>query len=375
MLIVLAWPARASAQTSQVDLRDALRAAFHKPPPSGNGSPDETVRTLLPTLTYNPAIGVAVGGAMNVAARRSGPDGSLSTFQITAAFTTQKQLLMAARNDLHTAHDAWAVVGDSRFYNAVQTTYGLGSDSPEGAGTAVDYYWTRVAQTLYRRVKGPLQFGVGYQLDYFADITPRDGTSLPDAYPQSATTASGVSAGALVDTRDSSLNANRGVYGRATYYTYPTWLGSDTSWQSVQLEARVFTHLASRRRQVVALWSQVWLTTAGEPPYLNLPSVGWDTYGRTARGYTAGRYRGRDWLYVESEYRFDVLANGFLGGVAFLNASTLSDAKDVFGSWALAGGAGLRVKLDKRHGTNLAMDVSFGRGGSKGVWFGLNEAF
>ena len=79
-------------------------------------------------------------------------------------------------------------------------------------------------------------------------------------------------------------------------------------------------------------------------------------------------------MYGEAEYRVDLLRNGFVGAVGFLNASTLSDEDGAYGSWAPGGGGGLRFKLNKRYGTNIAIDFGFGRG-SHGIWFGLNEAF
>ena len=63
-----------------------------------------------------------------------------------------------------------------------------------------------------------------------------------------------------------------------------------------------------------------------------------------------------------------------MGAVGFINTSRLSDENGVYGSWAPGGGGGLRFKLNKRYGTNIAMDFGFGRG-SNGIWFGLNEAF
>ena len=101
-----------------------------------------------------------------------------------------------------------------------------------------------------------------------------------------------------------------------------------------------------------------------------------DTYGRTARGYTAGRFRGHDWVYTELEYRADLTRSDLLGAVAFANASRLSDA-EISGSdrWVPAGGAGLRIKLDKDRRSNIAIDVAWGREGSRGLFLAFNEAF
>ena len=104
--------------------------------------------------------------------------------------------------------------------------------------------------------------------------------------------------------------------------------------------------------------------------------MSWDTYGRTARGYAAGRFRGRDWIYGELEYRADLTRSGLLGVVAFVNSSSFSDSETSgFQRWAPAGGTGLRIKLDKDRRSNIAIDVAWGREGSKGIYLAINEAF
>jgi hypothetical protein len=71
-----------------------------------------------------------------------------------------------------------------------------------------------------------------------------------------------------------------------------------------------------------ALWSYNWFTFGGKPPYLLLPSTGWDSHVNTCRGFIQGRYRGSNMLYLESEYRFLITSNGLFGGVVFANAET-----------------------------------------------------
>lgn len=380
-LAVCLWPARAlllAQQEPQMDLPGLVRSIRHKPETSTNQSPSQKHLSFLPTVSSNPAIGVSFGAVMSLASQRGGPDSRISTAHASFHLTTKKQIIGSLRNDLHTENDAWSLVGDMRLAKYIQRAPPLGSDVPAGAATVdVTYDWIRIHQTAYRRVRGPLNVGMGYHLDSFIGIEPEDAPLLPpavaDRFPVT-TVASGVSLNAMVDTRDNALNASRGVYGRASYYNYPEFLGSDRAWQSLQLEGRGYLRLPSARRQVLAVWTQAWQTLDGTPPYFNLPSVGWDTYGRSSRGIAAGRLRGRDWLYAEGEYRADLMRNGLLGAVAFINTSRLSDLAGVYGRWVPSAGAGLRVKLDKKYGTNIAMDMAWGRG-KRGIWFGLNEAF
>lgn len=364
-------PAAVSAQQpEQKDLSDLVRALLKRPAVSGNTSPEVVETSVLPTLSYNPAFGFGMGAIFSASSRRGGELSGVSSLQASAVFTTQKQLLTAVKTDVATNSNLWRLMGDARFYKGLQRTYGLGSDTVKDRSALLDYYWTRAHATLYRKVAGPFRLGAGYHLDYYTGIKP----SAVDDVDGVGTLASGVSANALIDTRDNALNASRGIYGRASYLAFPTALGSDSSWDAWQFEGRAYAAVPSERRQIIAFWGIAWLTASGDPPYFNLPSVGWDTYGRTARGYPAGRFRGRDWVYGEAEYRVDLLRNGLLGAVGFVNASTLSDDTGAYGSWAPGGGAGFRIKLNKRYGSNIAIDIGFGRG-SNGLWFGLNEAF
>ena len=125
----------------------------------------------------------------------------------------------------------------------------------------------------------------------------------------------------------------------------------------------------------LAFWGLAWLTM-GDPPYLDLPAIGWDYNNRSGRGYAQGRIRARDLVYGEAEYRVELSRNGLFGAVAFLNLTSSSDAA----SGALqtpdpGGGVGLRIKLNKHSDTNIGIDFGFGVEGSNGVFFGTGEAF
>jgi hypothetical protein len=58
-------------------------------------------------------------------------------------------------------------------------------------------------------------------------------------------------------------------------------------------DARYYLRLSKNRpRHVLAFWSWGNILLTGEVPYLALPSIGWDTYNRSGRGFIQGRYRG-----------------------------------------------------------------------------------
>jgi hypothetical protein len=140
-------------------------------------------------------------------------------------------------------------------------------------------------------------------------------------------------------------------------------------------EARLYPTLPAGSRSVLAFWIYTWMTF-GPAPYLNLPSNGWDTYGRGARGYLAGRIRGIDQLYLESEYRFSLTKNELLGLVVFANGTVTTGTQiGPFGNLDPGVGLGLRIKFNKNSDTNLAIDHAWGRANSTGLFLGLSEVF
>jgi hypothetical protein len=155
-------------------------------------------------------------------------------------------------------------------------------------------------------------------------------------------------------------------------------MGSDNNWQSLLIELRKYIRFPNNSKNILAFWSYNWLTLGkGRPPYLLLPSTGWDDFYNTGRGYIQGRYRGKDMLYFETEYRFGITKNGLLGGVVFANAESFSReiSKQQLAFIAPAAGLGIRIRLNKFSGANLCVDYGFGTDGSRGISVNLGEVF
>jgi outer membrane protein assembly factor BamA len=367
LLLTLQQPAPAA--TPPVDIPDVVRHLLGRPPPPERD--DDTRQSILPTIGASPAAGVSAGVLLSRQGRSREAGSRVSLLTIGASYSTRHRAILTTRIDRHLRHDTWHLVGDWRAYAFTERTYGLGSDTTSGTSVDVPLDWGRAYTTLYRRVAGHLAIGGGYHFD------ARKAHDLGDDAPvdSQVSFASGVSLDIEHDTRNTAVNPAHGWFARASVTWFTRALGSTQSWRELQSEARAYRRLPVSRRHILAVWGLAWLTLDGEPDYFNLPSIGWDLYGRTGRGYAAGRYRGRGWLYGEAEYRVDVLRSGLIGAVVFVNTSTLSDTQDHYGRWLPAGGTGLRVKLDKVHGSNLAIDYGWGVDGSRGAFLALNEAF
>ena len=150
------------------------------------------------------------------------------------------------------------------------------------------------------------------------------------------------------------------------------------------LEYRDYFNLSKKRpRHLIGLWTYASMVTSGEVPYMDLPAVGWDQFGKSGRGYLQGRFRGKQLVYGELEYRVPLPTifkkhPDLFGAVAFVNATTANNTAsdiDLFQYIDPAYGLGLRVMVSKKSKANLTLDYAWGKYGSQGFYFGFNETF
>jgi hypothetical protein len=337
---------------------------------------------LLPTISYNPVYGLAVGLKATGAGRRSSTVSRFSSLSLGGSISTTEQVQAQAQGDLFSPSGTYLMKGDFRYLDTTRSTWGIGSISEDQEEYPMDFTLYRAYATFYRVVSGPVFLGLGYHYDQFDDIVDQraeQGEDTPfTVYSRGAvsrTIASGISVNMLGDTRDNLVNPSSGYFLSMSFRGYNEWLGSDANWQEMWAEMRVYPHLPKASRNVLAFWLYTWFSF-GPAPYLNLPSNGWDTYGRGARGYLQGRIRGLNQVYLETEYRWALSRDGLWGAVVFGNLTTTTNpGAQTFGRADAAGGVGLRIKFNKRANTNLTIDHGWGRDGSKGFFLGMSEVF
>lgn len=337
--------------------------------------------SLLPTFSYNPVYGVALGAMISAAGRRGAEDGRYSSLAISANASTTGQIQAQVRGDVFSADEDLLLKADFRYLDTERSTWGLGPVYSNQDEFPMTFVLARIYATFLRRISGPVYLGLGFHYDEFYDIVDERAaeTTTPfESYSGGAprsTRASGLSLNLLADTRDNLVNPRRGYYLSWSFRDYLQDFGSDENWQELWIEARVYPHVPKRSNDVLAFWLYGWMSF-GPAPYLNLPSNGWDTYGRGARGYFAGRIRGQNQIYVESEYRRAITRDGLWSAVAFVNiTSTAQVETGTFAAPDPGLGLGLRVKFNKNTDTNLTLDHGWGRDGSRGWFLGMTEVF
>ena len=372
-----------STWVKQLDMVEVLGRAFHvrsKPDSiryKGNGP----FVSVIPIVGYAMNSGLTGGLTTSTSFFTSPEKNKFSNIMANAFYSQYQQYWMIATSNVFIEKLKIHIFGDWRYYKFPTKTFGIGTESSANDEVNIDYSYLRIYQLVFHEFAPNVFGGIGYNLDYHWNISSNiDSGLVVDQIRKyqkgTSTISSGISLNFQFDNRENAVNPNRGTFINLQYRPNFTFLGSNQNWQSLLLEARQYFPLPATSNNTLAFWSYNDFTLHGNPPYLDLPSNGWDDYSNTGRGYLQGRYTGNNFIYLESEYRFSLSRNGLFGAVVFGNAETyLTKIPSQMQLVIPGGGIGFRLKMNKKSNTNLAIDYGFGINGSRGLFFNLGEVF
>jgi hypothetical protein len=372
-------------KTEDKDIMDVFRSWLRLKPStkSGNIKPgDKAVISVLPAVGYTLQTRFAVILAGNAAFfTRSRPESKLSVITANISYTQNNQLTVPVQSNVWLNGDQYNLLGDWRYMKYPQSTFGLGTNTHLGKEDPMDYKYIRFYQYVLKKIVTNFSAGIGFAYDYHWGIIEKgslDGTVSDYAQygMTEKTTSAGPSVMIMYDNRINPINPSQGFSASLLYRDNLEWAGSDNNWQSAILDIRKYFKLPGSSKNVLALWSYNWVVIKGKAPYLDLPSTGWDSFNNTGRGFIQGRFRGNTMIYFETEYRFRISHNGLIGGTVFANAESFSNASShQLQSIQTGKGIGLRIKLNKKSNTNIAIDYGFGTEGMRGFSVNVGEVF
>ena len=393
-----------------VDLIDIIGKMFNRKGPARSDSVVQGVRnlSLLPIIGYGPANGFVIGSAVSATNLLGDKNTTqLSSALVSISLTTKKQVLLCARSNIYLPGNKWYIPGDVRLLFFAQPTYGLGIYGLDATlnfnidGTDVSksvlqqpmrFNYIRFYETVLKEIFPHWYAGMGINIDDHFSIQDQ---SLQIDTPNPVITSNyyystkygfdplhystnGLTLNIVQDSRDNPINAYKGYYASLSLRVNEKIFGGSQNSTMLYAEWRNYIPLEkSKPGLVLAFWSWGQFVTSGNVPYLALPAIGWDTYGRSGRGYVQGRFRGVNMVYGETEFRMPISRNGLFGAVAFLNATSASNpntGQTLFNALAPGYGIGLRIKMNMKDRTNICIDYGRGRD-SHGLYFNIQETF
>ncbi|HLP29230.1 MAG TPA: BamA/TamA family outer membrane protein [Candidatus Didemnitutus sp.] len=371
---------------------------------------------LLPFIAANPNNGLMLGiGAQAGYYLGSAKDTRMSSSQGSISITTKDQTIVTTQSTLFSNKDQWQFLIDWRYYDFTQSTYGLGSSSPEGSPVfggftingihsvpvpgeqpmAFDYL--RLHQMALHQLSDALYAGVGLLFDFHQNIVDQN-LNLDTAalvvtshyaysryygFDPTQYQTAGLSLEAVYDKRDNSISPFYGPYARLALRQNLSFMGSSKTSTLGWAEFRTYISLDDiLPRNVLGIWTYIHGVLGGTVPYLDLPALGYDFNGRSGRGYLQGRFRGTSLAYAEVEWRFPITRSGLLGAVVFGNFTSASrpavdgyTEEKLFHRFRGAAGAGLRIMALKYSRTMIGIDMGYSSDGNTAIYFSVGDAF
>ena len=321
---------------------------------------------------YQPETSFLLGAAAILGHRpRAGSGLRESAISVVGAASVRGQFSVQVAPDVFVFEDAMHFGGTLSAAHFPDTFYGVGAETSEGDAEPYTADIFELELSPRWRLVDSLYVGPSLRVQSVAVVEVEAGGLLDTGEligsEGGQTVQLGVSA--FWDTRSSTLYPTRGGIVRLNLRHTLGALGSDYDFDVMRLDARRYLTLPWHPRHVLALMGLLELRS-GEPPLYDLGRLGG---GEIMRGYYEGRYRDRQYLAAQAEYRLPLfwrvgaVAFGSIGGVA------RDVSADLVTKPRLAAGGGVRVAPVADVPINVRLDVAYGS--DLNVYFNLGEAF
>jgi outer membrane protein assembly factor BamA len=355
--LVCAWSATARAQAVADSLATEEKRNYLVP---------------IPVIYYTPETKLALGASFAWIYRSNPEDveSRASTLGGIGIYTLKNQVVLGLGLDHYFDRDRQQITAALAYRKFPNDFYGIGNDTPvddpeeftdEGAGVNVDYL---------RTLRGPWRAGFGLMFGNSSITGVEPGDMLDGAAIPGSSGGQVLGAGLMAhyDSRDQVGYPTTGSFGQLAWRQHGEVLGADYAFGQTTLDLRRYFSLGAER--VIALRG-LGIASGGEVPFQLLPQLGGD---QLLRGYFGGRFRERQLVAAQAEYRSRVWKR--LGLAAFGAVGQVAHDLDGLGTGRFRSsfGLGLRFLLVAQEGMNLRMDFGFGEDQSA-FYLSFGEAF
>lgn len=330
---------------------------------------------VYPTLAYTPETRTEIGLVnLFLFYAKNDKKNRLSEINTFSFYTAEKQYGVWLDHAIYGDGEKWFFLGRGKFQYFPMKYYGIGTGTPEEGYAVVNNTNLQLRERVLRKLKGNLFVGAEFDFQKmynvsFTKINPVN-YDYPSGYKGSSNMGLGM--GLVYDNRKNVMNVREGLFAELAFLNYSSSLGSTNSFRSTQFDIRYFRK-GINPKDVLALQGSA-LLNKGEPSFNQMAMMGGESM---MRGYYLGRFRDKNMLAAQAEYRFlPFTFSNRWGAAAFVSAATVAPtAINMLSSqFKTAGGIGARYLIFKSKDIFVRFDVAFTREGN-GYYFFIGEAF
>ena len=335
---------------------------------------------VFPTVGYRPETGVEFGlTPLYIYYANEDVNNRLSEMKAYSFFTLNGQYGIRISHALYSDKDTWFFLGDIDFEQFPLKYYGIGSDVPTSNIALVDATQIRIKERVLRKVLD--NFYIGLETDFrslsnvsFEPSEDNEEINFELPFGAEGTTNFGVGVGFVYDERHNVLNERDAFFSEFAYLNYNPFWKSNVEYQLITLDNRLFKKVGDNDVLAAQVYGE--FNFGGEVPFNQLSYMGGESL---MRGYFKGRYRDRNQIAAQVEYRFLPLKLGFTDR---LGATIFTGIGEVFNQWdelqlnnvKWSAGAGARFLIFQQKDVYLRFDYAFTRDDSN-FYISIGEAF
>lgn len=325
----------------------------------------------FPIASYTPETNLMLGVGGVVSFRIKQDTNTAPTYIIPwVTYSIDKQLNAEIFGSVFYKSNKHQVDYELNYKIQKQPFYGIGNKLDFDNKELVYTKGLRFYSVYQNRMKDVILLGPIYHLDYTSTIQPEknkifDTTNVPG---KAGGFVQGLGLRAAFDNRDDVYFPYKGNYFAVSGVGYPSFLGSNYQFATVQAEYRSFLNI---KRKVILASQIMSQMSFGEVPFYLMPRLGGD---KLLRGYTAGTSRDKFLFNLQGELRVPInrfIISGFFGsgitGDEFMDYFKVKDY-----SYSIGGGVRFKPFTDKN--IVLRVDAGFWQK-TFGFYFVFNEAF
>jgi outer membrane translocation and assembly module TamA len=317
----------------------------------------------LPAIGYAPETRWYFGAVALFSLQLSNlPETKKSTIETEFNYTQNKQIITTLNFEFRTGKNKWLLTGENGFYDFPEYYWGFGINTTESDKVFYEATRIEIDNSALRKLKFGPYLGLRYRYHYM-DITQAESPAIDNT----KISESGIGLRFVIDTRDNVLNATTGCSFSFSPMFFSKIIGGDTNFQRYSFDFRYYKTV--HKKGVVA--TQVVIeNTVHEAPFRLVPLLGSESI---MRGYYQGRYRDKNLVAAQIEYRATVW--NWIGATVFGGAGTVYEQlKNETLKFRPTYGAGLRIRMDKKDNINLRFDYAKGYK-TDGFYVSFGEAF
>jgi hypothetical protein len=327
---------------------------------------------LFPLVLSSPVTSWGFGAAGSYFFKTRLNDTTIRTSNVEGIglYTLRGQTILLLGLNLFTPGETYILKWRNSFSRFPDKYWGLGNTSNESNMEEYIYDQFLINPQLVRRIYKKIYLGPYYEFQkvYNVHYIPNGLFDKENIPGRKGSKVSGLGLVFAWDTRNNSFSPDKGVFAQLSITEFSHIIGSDVDFTTYILDLRKFISIYSKH--VLAFQFYGYFNN-DLPPVRNMGTLGGSDI---MRGYYSGRYRDKNFMAFQIEYRVPIWWRFGVAGFAGLGEVQNKLCSFNIGGLKYSLGGGIRVALNRKEKLNLRIDYGFGKN-SSGGYVTVSEAF